>query len=88
MDNFMDKLAQKWNAAEMIKANSAAEAMELKRLRDQLAEYESILQEMRKLNLKNSELTDSSKQLIEKGINELTVLLEQQKQLSLLNQIY
>ena len=81
MDNFMDKLAQKWNAAEMIKANSAAEAMELKRLRDQLAEYESILQEMRKLNLKNSELTDSSKQLIEKGINELTVLLEQQKQL-------
>ena len=87
MDNFMDKLAQKWNAAEMIKANSAAEAMELKRLRDQLAEYESILQEMRKLNLKNSELTDSSKQLIEKGINELTVLLEQQKQLSLLIKI-
>ncbi len=80
MDNFMDKLAQKWNAAEMIKANSAAEAMELKRLRDQLAEYELILQEMRKLNLKNSELNDSSKQLIETGIIELGNLLEQQKQ--------
>ena len=54
MDNFMDKLAQKWNAAELIKANSAAEAMELKRLRDQVAEYEAILQEMRKVNLNNS----------------------------------
>ena len=80
MDNFMDKLAQKWNAAEMIKANSAAEAMELKRLRDQLAEYELILQEMRKLNLKNSELNDSSKQLIETFFFFFFNLLEKQKQ--------
>lgn len=79
MDNFMDKLAQKWNAAELIKANSAAEAMELKRLREQVAEYETILQEMSRLNLKNVELNESSKQLVEKGITELTAILEEKK---------
>ena len=30
MDNFMDKLAQKFNAQEVIKANSQAEAAEMK----------------------------------------------------------
>lgn len=88
MDNFMDKLAQKWNAGELIKANSAAEAMELKRLREQMAEYEGILQEMRKLNLKNVELLESSRQLLEEGIKdtkETAVMLQQsgdQKQLA------
>ena len=55
MDNFMDKLAQKFNAQEMIKANSQAEAAEMKKLQLQVAEYEKILQEMRKLNYKNAE---------------------------------
>ena len=32
MDNFMDKLAQKFNAQELIKANSQAEAEEMKKL--------------------------------------------------------
>ena len=58
MDNFMDKLAQKFNAQEMIKANSQAEAAEMKKLQLQVAEYEKILQEMRKLNYKNAELTE------------------------------
>lgn len=59
MDNFMDKLAQKLNAQEMIKANSAAEAMEMRKLQAQVEEYEKMLQEMKKVNLKNIELTDS-----------------------------
>ncbi len=79
MDNFMDKLAQKWNAAELIKANSTAETMELKRLREQVSEYETILQEMRKLNLKNTELNDSSRHLVEEGIKELTSIIEEEK---------
>lgn len=79
MDNFMDKLAQKWNAGELIKANSAAEAMELKRLQEQVAEYEEILQEMRKLNLKNVELMEASKQLVEEGIGEVASILQQKK---------
>ena len=39
MDTFMDKLAQKLNAQEMIKANAAAEAAETARLREQNAVY-------------------------------------------------
>lgn len=58
MDNFMDKLAQKLNAQEVIKANSQAEAAEMEKLQLQVAEYEKILQEMRKLNYKNAELSE------------------------------
>ncbi len=79
MDNFMDKLAQKWNASELIKANSAAEAMELRRLQEQVAEYEAILQEMRKLNLKNAELTESSRELVNHGVGEIKKLLSDTK---------
>ena len=37
MDNFMDKLAQKYNAQEMIRANAQAEASEMQRLQEQVA---------------------------------------------------
>ena len=79
MDNFMDKLAHKMSASELIKANSAAEAMELKRLREQLAEYESILQETRKLNLKNTELTDQARDLVGIGLSDIRKALEENK---------
>ncbi len=49
MDTFMDKLAQKLTAQEMIKANTAADAEEMKRLKNQLKEYQDILDQMRKL---------------------------------------
>ena len=39
MDTFMDKLAQKLNAQEMIKANSAADAEEMDQLKSQLREW-------------------------------------------------
>ena len=50
MDTFMDKLAQKFTAQEMIKANSAAEAAELQRIRDQVKKYNDCLQEMKQVN--------------------------------------
>lgn len=56
MDNFMDKIAQKFSAQELIKANSQAEAEELKRIQEQIAAYEGILQDIRKVNLKNAEI--------------------------------
>lgn len=71
MDNFMDKLAQKFNAQEMIKANAQAEATEMQRLQEQVAAYESILQDMRKLNYKNSELTDKIYALVDESINKV-----------------
>ncbi len=67
MDSFMDKIAQKFTAQDMIKANSAAEEKEMKRLRMQVAEYDERLQEMRKLNLKNLELADQLQALIVQG---------------------
>lgn len=60
MDNFIDRLAQKFTAGEVIRANSAAEERELKRLREQVAEYERCLQEMRKVQMIN---TQTAKQL-------------------------
>ena len=50
MDTFMDKLAQKFTAQEMIKANAAAEAAELQRTRDQVKKYNDCLQEMKQVN--------------------------------------
>ncbi|MGN1147170.1 MAG: hypothetical protein ACI4TB_02025, partial [Lachnospiraceae bacterium] len=47
MDTFMDKLAQKLTAQEMIKANAAADAAELSRLREQTAEYEALLRKIK-----------------------------------------
>ncbi len=65
MDNFMDKLAQRLTAQEMIKANSAADAAELERLQKQLAQYDACLQEMRKLSLNNTETSDKLAQTSE-----------------------
>lgn len=76
MDNFMDKLAQKFNASELIKANSQAEAEEMKRLQKQVAAYESILQEVRKLNLKNVEVTEHIETQVERLTNVNAVLDE------------
>lgn len=80
MDNFIDKITQKLNSQDMIRANSAADAAELESLENQLAvfkeqmeRYDGCLQEMRKLNLKNmesaqgvQELTDQASEKIEK----------------------
>ena len=50
MDMFMDKLAQKLNAQEMIRANEAAE---LARLREQTTEYETLLKQLLALSEQN-----------------------------------
>lgn len=50
MDTFMDKLAQKLNAQEMIKANSAADAEEMDQLKNQLREYDECLAQMQQAN--------------------------------------
>ena len=71
MDNFVDKLSQKINAQEMIKANAQAEANEMQRLQEQVAQYEAILQDMRKLNYKNSELTDKINDLVEESMQKM-----------------
>lgn len=49
MDTFMDKLAQRFTAQEMIKANSAAEADEMNKLKAQVAEYTQCLNRMQQI---------------------------------------
>ena len=67
MDNFIDKLAQKFTAGEVIRANSVAEERELKRLREQVAEYERCLQEMRKIQVTNSQTARQVHDLMTEG---------------------
>ncbi len=49
MDTFMDKLAQKFTAQEMIKANAAAETEEMNRLKAQVQEYTECLNRMQQI---------------------------------------
>ena len=49
MDMFMDKLAQKLNAQEMIKANLAADAEEMNQLKGKVKEYSDCLEQVQKL---------------------------------------
>lgn len=55
MDTFIDKLAHKLTAQEMIKANSAADAAELQRTKSQLAKYEELLRELKEVGRLNAE---------------------------------
>lgn len=77
----MDKLAQKFSAQEMIKANSQAEAEELERLQLQVSEYEKILQEMRKLNYKNTELAEKLELMIGENAEKIQSMKEDEQQL-------
>lgn len=74
MDNFMDKVAQKLNSQEIIRANAAADAAALENLekqlvlfKEQMDKYDECLQEMRKLNLKNIESAQGVQALADKA---------------------
>lgn len=78
MDNFMDKIAQKLNSQDMIRANAAADAAELENLENQVAvfkeqmeKYDDCLQEMRRLNLKNIESAQEVQNLAEQAEEKL-----------------
>lgn len=77
----MDKLAQKFSAQEMIKANSQAEAEEMKRLQLQVSEYEKILQEMRKLNYRNTEITEKLDLMIGDNADKIQGMKEDEQRL-------
>ena len=71
MDNFMDRLTKRVNAGELIQANGEAEARENERLRKQTAEYEKMMQEIRRLNLKTVEVSEQVSQMLSCGIEQL-----------------
>lgn len=81
MDNFIDKLAQKFSAQEIIKANAQAEAEEMKKLQLQVAEYERILQEIRRLNYKNTELSEQLETRIGENTDKIQAMKEDEQKL-------
>lgn len=67
MDTFIDKLAHKLTAQEMIKANSAADAAELQRAKTQIAKYEELLRELREVGRLNAESAKQVRDLAAEG---------------------
>lgn len=68
---FMDKLAQKLNAQEIIKANTAADTEELNRLKNQVAQYNECLDKLRKLIDESTEEMKGASQESAAGISRL-----------------
>ena len=70
MDTFIDKLAQKRNAQEMILANMTAETAKMEQMQNQMAAYDELMQEIRQVNLKTAEnllqVQDTLKEYVEK----------------------
>ncbi|MDE7246466.1 MAG: hypothetical protein K2N43_01115 [Lachnospiraceae bacterium] len=71
MDTFIDKLAQKKNAQEMIRANSAAEAAKMEQMQKQLQTYDELLQEIRRVNLRTAENLETMRRLLAQCIEKL-----------------
>lgn len=61
MDTFMDKLAQKFTAQELIKANSLAETEEMNRLKVQVEEYTGCLNRMKQICVDMEQAVESAK---------------------------
>ena len=74
MDTIIDKLAQKKNAQEMIRANSAAEAAKMEQMEKQLAAYDELMQEMRRVNIKTSENVENMRKLLAQCMEKLESL--------------
>lgn len=68
MDTFMDKLAQRLNAQEMIDANSAADVEELNRLRGRIKEYDECLEQMREINQELCAVNEQMSRLVGENI--------------------
>lgn len=71
MDTFIDKLAQKRNAQEIIRANTAAETAKMEQMQKQLQAYDGLMQEIRKVNLKTAENAEEVKNVLKECMDKL-----------------
>lgn len=71
MDTFMSKLSQKINAQEMIRANTAADTAKMEAMQRQMEEYDKLLQDMRKVNLRAAENLDLMQNVIKEGLQKI-----------------
>ncbi|MEZ3505673.1 MAG: hypothetical protein K1W10_01685 [Lachnospiraceae bacterium] len=74
MDTFIDKLAQKRNAQEMIKANMTAEAEKMEQLKSQMKAYDELMQEIRKVNLKTAENVSEVRTVLKECMEKLDAM--------------
>ena len=74
MDTFIDKLAQKRNAQEMIRANMTAEALKMEMLQDQMKAYDELMREIRQVNLKTVENVTEAQGVLKECIEKLDAM--------------
>ena len=71
MDTFMDKLASRLNAQEMIRANAAAEAKENERLHKEVEVYKQCLEKMREISQQNVTMGDDVSELVRASMDKI-----------------
>ena len=71
MDSFFEKLTGRFSSGEVIKANSEAEAKELEKARERVAELEKAVSDMRRLSLKTVETNEATTQLVAAAIEKI-----------------
>jgi len=101
MDNFIDRITNRFSGQDVIKANAEAEAQEMRKLKAQnenahktLAQYDACMQEMRKLTLRNAESAKAVAELIEnaqvvlKAIRNIEIEKKDDGSEEIINRIY
>lgn len=71
MDSFIEKIAGKFGAGDVIKANSEAEAKELDAAKEKIDELEKAVADMRRLSLKAVETQEATTQLVAGAIEKI-----------------
>lgn len=74
MDTFMDKLASRLNAQEMIRANSQAEAKENERLNKEVEVYKQCLEQMREILGQNTGAYDDVAELVKVSMDKIALI--------------
>ena len=74
MDTFIDKLAQKRNAQEMILANMTAETAKMEQMQNQMAAYDELMQEIRQVNLKTAENLSEVQNILKEYVAKLEAM--------------
>ena len=69
MDLFLDKLSNKLTAQEIIKANAEAEASQLHKTREQVAQYDEALAQMKQVNAKTQAVLAQVEKALAEGVS-------------------
>lgn len=77
MDTFIDKIAQKRNAQEMIRANMTAEAVKMEQMENQMKAYDELMQEIRQVNLKTAQNVSELQDVLQDCVSRLEAMQTQ-----------